>query len=62
MERLGERLATAQKALGSLLSLPLASEVDDIVRDAAIQRFEYTYETVWKVMRRWLSAIHERTR
>lgn len=27
---------------------------DDIVRDAAIQRFEFTYELIWKVLRKVL--------
>ncbi len=26
----------------------------DIVRDSVIQRFEYTYELCWKMMKRWL--------
>ncbi|MCK5565082.1 MAG: nucleotidyltransferase substrate binding protein [Planctomycetes bacterium] len=26
----------------------------DILRDSAIQRFEYTYELSWKMMKRWL--------
>lgn len=28
----------------------------EILRDSAIQRFEYTYELAWKMMRRWLEA------
>jgi len=28
----------------------------EILRDSAIQRFEYTYELGWKMMRRWLEA------
>jgi nucleotidyltransferase substrate binding protein (TIGR01987 family) len=28
----------------------------DIVRDALIQRFEFTFETAWKAMFRWLRA------
>jgi nucleotidyltransferase substrate binding protein (TIGR01987 family) len=54
MDRLKERLGVAEKALGSLLELPLGNKVDDIVRDAAIQRFEYTFETVWKAAQLYL--------
>ena len=28
----------------------------EILRDSAIQRFEYTYELAWKMMKRWLAA------
>ncbi|MHC4165883.1 MAG: nucleotidyltransferase substrate binding protein [Planctomycetota bacterium] len=28
----------------------------EILRDSAIQRFEYTYELAWKMMKRWLEA------
>ncbi len=27
---------------------------DDILRDSVIQRFEYTFELSWKMMKRWL--------
>ncbi len=54
MERLKERLDVAGKALGSLLELPLSKAVDDIVRDAAIQRFEYTFEALWKAAQLYL--------
>ncbi len=27
----------------------------EILRDSAIQRFEYTYELAWKMMKRWLA-------
>ena len=57
MERTLERLATARKALGSLQSLPLDEDVSDIVRDAAIQRFEYTFEAVSKAAQRYLRDI-----
>jgi len=54
MDRLKERLEVAEKALGSLLDLPLGKNVDAIVRDAAIQRFEYTFEAVWKAAQLYL--------
>ena len=57
MERTLERLATARKALGSLQALPLDEDVSDIVRDAAIQRFEYTFEAVSKAAQRYLRDI-----
>ncbi|SDM70837.1 Nucleotidyltransferase substrate binding protein like [Geoalkalibacter ferrihydriticus] len=54
MDRLKERLEMAEKALGSFQDLPLGKNVDDIVRDAAIQRFEYTFEAVWKAAQLYL--------
>jgi nucleotidyltransferase substrate binding protein (TIGR01987 family) len=58
MERLKERLTVAQKALTTLTSLPLSEVVDDVVRDAAIQRFEYTFEALWKAAQLQL-RVHE---
>jgi len=46
-------LTPFRKALGSL-DKALALEEDEIVRDAAIQRFEYTFEVAWKMIRRHL--------
>jgi nucleotidyltransferase substrate binding protein (TIGR01987 family) len=40
----------ALKSLEEVLQRPK----DDIVRDATIQRFEYTYELAWKIMKRHL--------
>jgi nucleotidyltransferase substrate binding protein (TIGR01987 family) len=53
LERLRERLATAGQALRSLLEV-LDMEKSPVVRDAAIQRFEYTFETVWKAAQLFL--------
>jgi nucleotidyltransferase substrate binding protein (TIGR01987 family) len=47
LERLAERVATARQALGTLAET-LAMEKSRIVRDASIQRFEYTFEAMWK--------------
>lgn len=30
---------------------------DDVVRDAAVKRFEFTYEMAWKMMRRHLQWV-----
>jgi len=47
MGAVNRRLQTARKALQTLEELDLTPG-DPIVRDAAIQRFEYTFEAVWK--------------
>ncbi len=47
MGAVNRRLQTARKALQTLEELDLTPG-DAIVRDAAIQRFEYTFEAVWK--------------
>lgn len=56
MERLRERLATACRALRTLQDLLRESETD-IVRDASIQRFEYTFEAVWKAAQAFLRTM-----
>ncbi|WP_315862888.1 MULTISPECIES: HI0074 family nucleotidyltransferase substrate-binding subunit [unclassified Thermosynechococcus] len=54
MDRLRERLVVAQRALAALQELPLGKRTDTIIRDAAIQRFEYTLEAVWKAAQLYL--------
>jgi nucleotidyltransferase substrate binding protein (TIGR01987 family) len=54
MGRLKERIEVAVKALATLTALPLGESVDDVVRNAAIQRFEYTFEAVWKAAQLYL--------
>jgi nucleotidyltransferase substrate binding protein (TIGR01987 family) len=54
MGRLSERLGVARQALQTLRELPLTGDVTDIQRDAAIQRFEYTVEAVWKASQQFL--------
>lgn len=46
-------LSPLQKALFSLQAA-LAQPKNEFVRDAAIQRFEYTYELSWKMLKRHL--------
>ena len=44
-----------QKALDSLTKI-LKEKKTDIVRDATIQRFEYTFELSWKLLKRYLES------
>lgn len=46
-------LTPLQKAVASL-ELALQQPKDEFIRDAVIQRFEYTYELCWKMLRRKL--------
>jgi hypothetical protein len=48
VERLNERLADADRALVSLQELVSSPTRGVIERDAAIMRFAYTFEAVWK--------------
>lgn len=57
MERLRERIAIAKKALRSLEESVLPEAPNQIERDAAIQRFEYTVEAVWKAAQRYLQRV-----
>ena len=53
MEKLKERLQSCEAALMTLneaLRLPFSI----IVRDAAIQRFEYSFESTWKLLKGYL--------
>lgn len=57
MERLTERLTEASQALATLQAL--LSPRNDIERDAAILRFSYTFEAVWKAARQYLADIEQ---
>ncbi len=46
-------LSSLVKAMQSL-KLALEQPKDEFIRDAVIQRFEYTYELCWKMLRRYL--------
>ena len=54
MERLKERLAIARRALSTLQELVRLEHPSPVERDAAIQRFEYTCEAIWKAAQRYL--------
>jgi nucleotidyltransferase substrate binding protein (TIGR01987 family) len=55
METLKLRIETAEKALKTLKAIT-EEPYSVIVRDAAIQRFEYTFEAVWKVVKNYLDV------
>lgn len=57
MERLRERLSIARRALGRLEELSLEKTASDVVRDAPIQRFRYTFEAIWKAAQRFLREV-----
>lgn len=54
MERLTQRIELARRALGQLDELMGRIPLTPIERDAALQRFEYSCETVWKVAQLYL--------
>ena len=56
MERLKLRYASAERALNTLTEI-LKEPFSVVVRDAAIQRFEYTFEAVWKLVREYLREV-----
>lgn len=56
MERLKLRYASADRALNTLIEI-LKEPFSIVVRDAAIQRFEYTFEAVWKLVREYLHEV-----
>ena len=57
MERLKVKIAGASKALARLREVTGIDEVPAITRDAAIQRFEFTFEAIWKVAKMYLKEI-----
>lgn len=57
MERLNERLAVARRVLTTFQELLGLEQPSRIERDAAIQRFKYTCEAIWKAAQRYLQEI-----
>jgi nucleotidyltransferase substrate binding protein (TIGR01987 family) len=54
VERLSERLAESDAALASLHELVRRPSRSVVERDAAIMRFTYTFEAIWKTAQRYL--------
>ena len=55
MERVKERAQVARKALSTLQELTGKPDLSTVERDAAIQRFEYTFEAMWKTAQTFLN-------
>jgi nucleotidyltransferase substrate binding protein (TIGR01987 family) len=55
-ERFDLALSHFGKALSRLKEVLAEPQETSIVRDAIIQRFEFTFEAAWKAMYRWLRA------
>lgn len=57
MARLSERIDLATRALDQFELLAHRDSLSDLERDAAIQRFEYSFEAVWKAAQLFLREI-----
>ena len=57
MERLRKRVDTAKRALKTLQELLEVENPTIVERDAVIQRFEYTFEALWKTGKLFLREI-----
>jgi len=56
VEKLRQRLKSCKNALDTLdeaLQMPFSV----IVRDGSIQRFEYSFESTWKLLKRYLAQV-----
>ena len=53
MKGLNERLASCRRAVSTLDEV-LQMEISIIVHDASIQRFEYSFESLWKLLKAYL--------
>lgn len=54
MERLLEKIAMAEKTLGKLAEAADIDKPSELERDAIIQRFEFSFEAVWKAAQAYL--------
>lgn len=57
MERLQERLISAEKALAAFSQLVVLDHPNEVERDACIQRFEFSFEACWKAAKQFLFDI-----
>lgn len=57
MEKIQERINTAQRALTKLHELVVKPDLSDVERDALIQRFEFSFELLWKCAKEYLYVV-----
>lgn len=57
MERLRQKVSTVERALKTLQELLPTESPSMVERDAAIQRFEYTFEAFWKAGKLFLREV-----
>ena len=57
MDRLKIRMEESQKAYKTFLDALNVKNPTTLERDGAIQRFEYTFETVWKTAQLYLTEV-----
>ncbi|WP_278675201.1 HI0074 family nucleotidyltransferase substrate-binding subunit [Acidaminococcus fermentans] len=50
-------MKTAQRALAKLHELAVKSDLSDVERDALIQRFEFSFELLWKCAKEYLYVV-----
>lgn len=55
MDRLRSRLNLASRTRALLVELSERASVSDVERDAAIQRFEFSFEAAWKAAQHYLA-------
>jgi len=59
VERLTRRLHDAESALARFGEILAIEAPTDVERDAAIKRFEFTFEAVWKAAQRYLAVMEQ---
>jgi len=57
VDRVKERLAIARRAGGTLTELLDEKTPSKVVRDAAIQRFENSFEAIWKAAQLYIRIM-----
>jgi nucleotidyltransferase substrate binding protein (TIGR01987 family) len=57
MERLLQRINSAEKALASFSELVVLKKPNSVERDATIQRFEFSFEACWKAAKQYLFDV-----